>query len=272
MNANTEQDNYRIQEGDLVLLYANGKKWLIKVDREKEFHTHKGFLRLEEIIGKTWGTPIKSSKGDVYFYPMRPLISDLAMMSPRTTNIIYPKDSGYILIKAGIGPNSIVVEAGTGSGALTTILAYYVKPHGHVFTYEIREEFIKKAEKKIKRLGLDKFVTFKNKDICNGIDERNVDAIILDLATPWKVVKHARIALKSDGVFVSYSPTIEQTMKTVKALENKNFIGIETCEILLRDILVREGKTRPASRMIGHTGFITFARNTVKEENKDQEK
>ncbi|MGQ4833192.1 MAG: tRNA (adenine-N1)-methyltransferase [Candidatus Asgardarchaeia archaeon] len=254
------EKNQVIQEGDYVKLYLDNKrKWLIKIEQGKSFHTHKGVINLSDAIGKEWGAAIKTNKGAI-FYLLKPVLSDFVLNVSRNTNIIYPKDAGLILLNSGIGPGSIVVEAGIGSGALTSVLAYYVRPTGHVYSYEIRKEFIKTALKNIKRLGLESYVTIHNKDITLGIEERNVDAVILDMATPWKVVNSAYVALKNGGIFVSYSPTIEQVIKTVAALEhNGGFKGTFTVECFLRDILVRPGKTRPSSRMISHTGYLTFS-------------
>ena len=178
----------------------------------------------------------------------------------RKTQIIYPKDIALIVLYSGIGPGSRVVEAGTGTGALTSALAHYVKPNGKVYSYEIRQEFIETAKKNIERAGLADFVELKHKDITQGIEERNVDAVILDLATPWLVVPHAHKALKPSGSFVSFSPTIDQVIKTVEALKENGFIGMETFECLIRGMQIERGKTRPQTLMTGHTGYITFAR------------
>lgn len=249
-----------VNEGDIVLIVFDEKRrWLVKAEKDKELHTHKGAVNLNDIIGKPYGSSIKSSTG-VNFRIFKPIPKDYILKMRRTTQIIYPKDMGLILLYSGIGPGWKVVEAGTGSGALTIVLAYYVRPNGHVYTYEVREDFQRLAMKNIKEAGLEKYVTFKLKDVNEGIDERNVDAVILDMATPWLVVSHAYEALKEGGSFVSYSPTIEQVQKTVSALLKTGFYDITTVECFVRRILVREGRTRPETSMIAHTGYITFAR------------
>ncbi|MEM4243475.1 MAG: tRNA (adenine-N1)-methyltransferase, partial [Candidatus Bathyarchaeia archaeon] len=176
----------------------------------------------------------------------------------------YPKDAALIVMFSGIGPGSRVVESGTGTGALTTALAHYVKPDGKVYTYELREEFQKNAEKNLKRAGLLDVVELKSGDVTAGIEERDVDAVILDLAVPWLVVPHAYEALKPSGTIVSFSPTIDQVVKTVEALKENNFVFIETVECLMRSMQVERGKTRPHTMMTGHTGYITYARKTIK--------
>jgi len=165
---------------------------------------------------------------------------------------------------AGIGPGSRVVEAGTGTGALTTALAHYVKPDGKIYSYEIREEFEKMAGKNLTRAELINFVELKTKDITLGIDEQDVDAVILDLAVPWLVIPHASTALKPCGTIVSFSPTVDQVVKTVEALHENGFVDVESFECLLRGWQIERGKTRPQTLMTGHSGYITCARKTIK--------
>jgi tRNA (adenine57-N1/adenine58-N1)-methyltransferase len=152
---------------------------------------------------------------------------------------------------------------------LTTALAYYVKPNGKIYTYELREEFQKNAEKNLKRSNLLDYVELKSGDVTTGIDERNVDAVILDLAVPWLVIPHAYKALKPSGMLVSFSPTIDQVVKTTEALKENGFILIETVECLMRAMQVERGKTRPQTLMTGHSGYITHARKALKESQKD---
>jgi len=236
---------------------------MVKVEPGKTFHTHKGFVKFDDVIGKEYGSSITSSLG-IEFFALKPLLQDYVMKSARNTQITYPKDIALIVMFSGIGPGSTVVEAGTGTGALTAALAHYVKPNGKIYSYEIREEFQKTAEKNLKRAGLSDFVELKNKDVTIGIDEKYVDAVILDLATPWLVIPHAYNALKPSGTLVSFSPTIDQVVKTVEALNENYFTGVETIECLMRGMQIERGKTRPHTLMTGHTGYITYARKTIK--------
>ena len=256
----------KIREGDYVLLYLTQRKtYLVKVEKGETFHTHKGFIKFDDLIGKEYGSRVLSSL-DVEFIVLKPLLRDYIFKSVRKTQITYPKDIALIVMFSGVGPGSHVVEAGTGTGALTTALAHYVKPNGKVYSYEIREEFLKTAKKNLKRAGLIDFVELKNKDVTAGIDEIDVDAIILDLATPWLVVPHAYAALKPCGTVVSFSPTIDQVVKTVEALKENSFVDIKTVECLLRGMQIARGKTRPQTLMTGHTGYITSARKAIKSE------
>jgi tRNA (adenine57-N1/adenine58-N1)-methyltransferase len=256
--------NQKINEGNYVLLYLTQRKtYLIKVEAGKTFHTHKGFIKFDDIIGKEYGSTVLSSL-NVEFMILKPLLRDYIMKSVRKTQITYPKDIALIVMFSGIGPGSHVVEAGTGTGALTTALAHYIKPNGKVYSYEIREEFLKTAEKNLKRASLIDFVELKNKDVTVGIDESDVDAVVLDLATPWLVASHAYTALKPCGTIVSFSPTIDQVVKTVEALNENGFTDVETVECLMRGMQTERGKTRPQTLMTGHTGYITFARKALK--------
>jgi tRNA (adenine57-N1/adenine58-N1)-methyltransferase len=239
---------------------------MVKVEAGKSFHTHKGYVKFDDFIGKEYGTTVLSNLG-IQFNVLKPLLRDYIMKSARQTQINYPKDIALIVMFSNIGPSSRVVEAGTGTGALTTAIAHYVRPDGKVYSYEIREEFQKTAEKNLKRAGLMGYVELKNKDIVIGIDEMEVDAVILDLAIPWLIVPHADIALKPSGTLVSFSPTIDQVVQTVEALKENAFVDIETIECLMRGMQTDRGKTRPHTLMTGHTGYITYARKSTKPQN-----
>ncbi len=256
--------NEKICEGDYVLLCLDARRtYMVKVETGKTFHTHKGYLNLDEVVGKDFGGAFKSSLG-TEFTALKPSLTDYIMKSSRKTQITYPKDAALIVMFSGIGSGSRVAESGTGTGALTTALAHYVKPNGKVYTYELREEFQKTAEKNLKRANLLDFVELKNGDVTAGIEERDLDAVILDLATPWLVVPQAFTALKPSGIIVSFSPTIDQVVKTTEALKEAGFVFIETVECLMRAMQVEQGKTRPHTMMTGHTGYITHARKAVK--------
>lgn len=253
----------KIREGDYVLLYLSRRRtYLVKAEKGKTFHTHKGFMKFDDIIGEEYGVRVLSNLG-IEFAALRPLLRDYIFKSTRKTQITYPKDVALIVMFSGIGPGSCIVEAGTGTGALTTALAYYVKPDGRVYSYELREEFLETAKKNLKRACLIDFVVLNNKDVTVGIDENDVDAVILDLATPWLVVPHAYTALKPCGTIVSFSPTMDQIVRTVEALKENSFVDIETVECLMRTMQTERGKTRPHSLMTGHTGYITCARKAA---------
>lgn len=257
--------NEIIQDGDYVLIYLDARRtYMIKIQAGQTFHTHKGYLKLDNLINKEFGEPIKSSLG-VTFTTLKPSLTDYMMKSGRNTQIVYPKDAALIVMFSGIGPGSRVVESGTGTGALTTALAHYVGSTGKVYTYELRNEFQKNAAKNLQRSKLIENVEMKSGDVTMGIDERDLDSVILDLAVPWLVVPHAYEALKPSGSIVSFSPTIDQVVRTTEALRENGFVFIETIECLMRSMQVERGKTRPNTMMTGHTGYITHARKILKQ-------
>lgn len=249
-----------IREGDDVHLFLDRKRtYLIKAKKDQKLHTHKGFVTLDDLIGRRFGESVVSSLGTRFFI-FKPTIWDYVRKMAHATQIIYPKDAGLIVVYSGVGPGCRIVEAGTGSGALASVLAYFASPNGRVYSYEIKSEFLETARKNIERAGVLSNVELKIKDVTTGIEEEDVDAVVLDLATPWLVVSHAYDALKGDGKFVSFSPTIEQVVKTVEALEAAGFVDIKTVECFVRRIKVKRGQTRPETLMTGHTGYITSAR------------
>jgi len=253
-----------IREGDDVLLYLDKRRsYLVRIERQKRIHTHKGFIDLTGLIGREFGTRIHSNKG-VEFIAFKPTIRDYIFKISRRTQIIYPKDISLIVFFSGIEPGSRVVEGGTGAGALTAALASYVRPSGKVYSYEIRREFLEVAAENLRRIGMIDYVELKNRDLTEGIEERDVDAVILDMATPWLVVPHAYEALRGSGAFVSFSPTVDQVVKTVEALRQYGFAGIETFESMFRGMQIERGRTRPETLMTGHTGYITVARKALK--------
>ncbi len=252
-----------ISEGSLILLYFDPKRtYLIAAERGKTFHTHKGYVPFDSLIGKEYGTRVTSNLG-VEFVALKPLLSDFVFKAQRRTQISYPKDVALIVMFSGIGPGSRVVEAGTGAGALTTALAHYVRPDGRVYSYEVRPEFTEIARRNLGRANLLDYVELKNQDITAGIDESEIDAVVLDLATPWLVVPHAFSSLKGGGTLVSFSPTIDQVVKTVEGLQQNSFIDVQTIECIMRRMQAERGKTRPETLMTGHTGYITFARKSL---------
>lgn len=249
-----------ITEGSDVLLYLDGRRsYLVQVHSGERFHTHRGFVQFDDILGRMFGQSVLTNLGHRFFL-LKPTVYDYVVKSLRSTQILYPKDIGLILIYSATQPGSRVVEAGTGSGALTTALANIVRPSGKVYSYDLRVEFQKKAASNLERAGLAAFVELKEGDVTMSIDEKDVDAVVLDLATPWLAIPAARSALRGGGILVSFSPTIEQVIKTVSALETEGFVDLETVECILRRIKVKAGETRPETLMIGHTGYITRGR------------
>jgi len=176
----------------------------------------------------------------------------------RGPQVILPKDFGIIVGFTGIGRQSFCIDAGSGSGWLACMLGNVC---GRVVSYEWREDFARIAEGNVKRAGLDN-VEIKVKDVFAGIDEKDADLVVLDLADAEKAVKHAFAALKKDGFLVGYLPHAEQVQRFVKACREAGFAeeNIFTLEAIVREMLVREQGFRPDTKGLWHTGYLTFAR------------
>ncbi len=253
----------RIETGAHVLLLSPDRKtYLLNLVAGQKFGTHHGNLNHDSIIGKTYGDVVETSLGHRYLI-LEPTLEDRMMKVKRLTQIIYPKDAAYILMKTGMGPGMRVVECGAGSGSSTIAIANAIAPNGRLYVYDCHERFLRNAQINVERAGFGDLVEYRVKDVKGGFEERDVDVVLLDLPSPWEGVEPAREALRGGGRLASISPTYNQIEKMVAALERSGFVMIETVELLLRHILVREGKTRPFERVIGHTGFLTFGRRAL---------
>ena len=249
-----------IESGEDVLLYMNERKsWIVKVEPERKFHSHRGIVDLSELIGKPYGYEVRTTLGATLKAMPADYLDHLERIA-RRTQVIYPKDMAYIALMGNIRSGSVVLECGTGSGALTSYLAGLVRPNGKVVTYEIREEFQANARKILERLGLMDSVEMKLKDITGGVDEKSLDAVVLDMATPWLVIGTVFGALRTGGRVVSFSPTINQIEKTVDEMQKTGFVSIKTVELIMRTYKVKVNETRPDMIMVGHTGYIVSAR------------
>jgi tRNA (adenine57-N1/adenine58-N1)-methyltransferase catalytic subunit len=253
------------QAGDIAqLISAQNKRFIFRLVSDAKFETHRGYLNHNDLIGLLWGSQVKSHMGSP-FVLLQPSLADILLETRRNTQIMYPKDIGFILLSMDIGPDKIVLEAGTGSGSFTTALAFSVGAGGKVITYESRPEFQHLARKNLERLGLSGRVDFKLRDVAEGFDERNVDAVFLDLPNPQDYISQAKAALKPGGYLGSILPTTNQVSTLLIALHRANFAFIEVCEILLRYYKPVADRLRPTDRMVAHTGFLIFARSVVAE-------
>ncbi|OGO11890.1 MAG: tRNA (adenine-N1)-methyltransferase, partial [Chloroflexi bacterium RBG_16_47_49] len=254
------ENNAYAQVGDIAqLISAQNKRFIFRLVTNGKFETHRGYLSHNDLIGKSWGSRVLSHMGSP-FVLLQPSLADILVETRRNTQIMYPKDIGFILLTMDISPGRHVLEAGTGSGALTTALASAVGPQGKVTTYESRPEFQYLAHKNLERLGLAERVDFKLRDIAEGFDERNVDAVFLDLPTPHDYIRQAKDALKPGGYLGSILPTTNQVSTLLIELRRSNFAFIEVCEILLRYYKAVADRLRPTDRMVAHTGYLIFSR------------
>lgn len=248
------------RDGDLAQLVGlRHKNFILALQAGAKFETHRGILQHDDLIGKPWGTQVFSHIGSPFFL-LQPSLADLLTELPRTTQILYPKDIGFILVTMGIGPGQTVMEAGTGSGSMTTALAYAVGPEGRVISYEVKPDVQNLARKNLTRFGLDSRVDFKLRDIQQGFDETEIDCFFLDVPNPYDYTGQVRAALKPGGYLCCLVPTFNQVEKTLQALRQNKFAFVEVCELLLRYYKTEPARIRPTDRMVAHTGFLVFAR------------
>ena len=248
------------QAGDLIQLVGlRHKHFIFTLTPGAEFGTHRGVIKHDDLIGLPWGTQVFSHMGSPFFL-LQPMLGDVLTDLPRNTQILYPKEIGFMLVTMGIGGGQRVIEAGTGSGSMTVALSFAVGPSGKVYSYEQRPEMQALARKNLVRLGLDDRVEFKLRDIGLGLDETDADAFFLDVPNPYDYIEQVRAALKPGGFFCCIIPTANQAERLLLALRRYKFAFIEMVEILLRYYKPEPLRLRPTDRMVAHTGYLIFAR------------
>lgn len=290
-----------VQEGDVVILYLTVSqiysvkaelKTLNKkgIEVDNVFQTAYGALKCGDLIGKKYGSKITLSKGWGYIFQPNPELWTLTL--PHRTQIIYTPDISMITLQLELSPGSIVIESGTGSGSLSHALIRFVKPHGHLYTFDFHKARVETVCKEFKEHGLSSYVTVNHRDVCaNGFgDDLNgkANAVFLDLPHPWLAIPHAVKAFKNEGGRIcTFSPCMEQVQKSCLVLNELGFVEIQTMEILQTQYTVQtrslnalnleilktekeEGNKQekevvkvtigavPNSQN-GHTGYLTFA-------------
>lgn len=254
----------KIEEGSFVLLFHTPrKKWLARVTQDKKLHTHLGIIDISATVGMEYGSAVRTTEGKLIFL-IEPTIHDFIMKSERRTQIVYPKDLGYIAARTGLKNGSKVLEVGTGSAALATFMASIVKPDGHIYSFDVNPEFMEIASRNLEKAGMSPYVTLHQHDPHQGVDVREADVAIVDLGDPWTVVDQVHDALKGSGAFVAICPTMNQIEKTATELKRAGYVDIDCVELMIRNMEAREGMTRPSMRMIGHTTYLVFARKVQK--------
>jgi tRNA (adenine57-N1/adenine58-N1)-methyltransferase len=225
-------------------------------DLSKDYSTEQGMIKKADLAKNGL---VKTNKGKE-FYLFDADFMDVFRHLRRMPQMIPPKDVGYILLSADIGPESIVVEGGAGSGGLGLILARYCKK---VYSYDIDKDNLALVKENAEVMGI-KNITLKNKSLYEGISEKDVDAVCLDVPEPWRAVKSVSESLRAGGHVVSYSPTIIQSNQFVDAIADLGgFIHVRTVELLERPWLAERKRVRPISKEIMHSGFITICRKIV---------
>lgn len=245
--------------GDLVFLWSpeKGDSYLIKIAPGSVQGSHLGQIPHDELIGMSYGDAVRTNKG-APFFALRPSIADLTRRIKRQTQVIFPKDSGFIIQHLNFAPGSTVVECGTGSGGLTSVFAHFVGDGGRVISYDRREEFSKLARSNLERLGIAHRVELKVKDIAEGFDERDADAVFLDVRDPWNYIAAARDALAGGHRLGILVPTFNQIEQTLDALNANMFADIQVLELMARWYKTDPRRIRPDDTMVGHTGFLIF--------------
>lgn len=260
------------QYGDLVCIVSvKGRRKMHRIIEKEDWHTQHGTIRMEDIIQVPYGSEVKSSLG-VPFRVERPQLFDLIMGIKRQTQIMYPKDMGYICMKLGVGNGRTILEAGSGSGGFTIALSWFSGEKGHVHSFEAREEFHQLAKKNVAWAGVGENVSFHHRDIENGfgIDDPNIlngqkaDALFLDVRTPWDYLDHALKALVPGAPIAFLLPCIDQVSQLLLALEKGPFESTEVTEILVRPWKAVPDRLRPADRMCAHTCFLVFTKHQEK--------
>ncbi len=252
---------HRFQPGEPLLLWMETPRKTheyLRVYRPGErFGTHKGELTFPEelyegaVLWTHSGTPV---------WVLRPSLADLMMHVRRRTTILYPKDLGWIFFHTGLRPGARVLEVGTGSGAGTIALAYWLGPRAKIYSFERRPEFHKNAAQNLHTMGFADRVELAVMDLSRELPQlTDLDVLFVDVPEPWVLVARLTPFLHPGGSWVSLSPTVEQTLQTKRALQDAGYRRIRTVEIIEREWLIREGKSRPVQHMIGFTGFLTVA-------------
>lgn len=250
------------EEGALVVFIdRQGRYYLQRLQAGGRFHSHRGYVEHDRVIGANPGSTVVSSIGEEFFV-FHPTLMDYTMNMPRKSGIIYPKDTGIILMWADIFPGSRVLLGGVGSGALLLAVLRYVGPTGQVVAYDVRQDMLDYAVQNLENyLGKVPNLALKLGSVYEPIEERDFDRALLDVPEPWQAIDTLCSSLTPGGIVCAYLPSITQVDAFVTAVkQTAAFILVETLEVLLRDWHLAGKSVRPNHRMVGHTGFLVFAR------------
>jgi tRNA (adenine57-N1/adenine58-N1)-methyltransferase len=246
----------------ILLVTADSKRYLLQLQPNARFHCHLGTLEHNDLIGQPIGTTVFSQLGHPLLL-LEPSLADLMTRVKRGTQIVYPKDAAYLVYRLNLRAGSRIIEAGTGSGSLTIALAWSVAPTGKVYTYEARPEIFSVAQHNLRRAGVLSTVEMHQASIDDGFVETGVDALFLDVRHPWDYMDQVRQALRPGGFFASLVPTTNQVSSLLTSLEQSGFADISVEELLLRKYKPVPDRLRPDDNMIGHTGYLIFARPII---------
>jgi len=246
--------NNIIKDKDLVLISTAKRRYIAHAEKGKSFFTKRSALKFDDIIGQEFGTKVNTH------YVLKPSLNDYILYGlKRETQVIYPKESGQIILKLDLANGMKVFECGTGSGALSLFLARAIAPDGVLFTYEKDKVFYQNAKMNIENAGIGENIRLIHQDIDKGIDEKDFDAAFVDLKEPYKYIEWLRSILKKGAVLGMLVPTTNQVSSILKKCE-KLFYDIQIFEVLMREYIPNPTRLRPKDIMVGHTGYLVFAR------------
>lgn len=253
--------NHSLQENDPVIFIDRKGRRYLKILAPGRKLSIRGDITPEQLCGIEEGSRVKFSSGETYLV-MRPTYADLVPLLPRAAQVIYPKDTGPMLVWGDVFPGATVIEGGVGAGAFTIALLRAVGPEGRVISYELREDFSNTARRNVATFfGAAPNWELKLRDLYDGFDETGADRVFIDLPEPGRALDVVARALRPGGVFVSYVPTALQLRDTVEALQqHPRFAEIESFETLMRNWHVKGMSVRPVHRMVAHSAFIIVAR------------
>ena len=258
-----------LSEGDLVLLVDKvGRRHRVRLRTGERHSIHSGLIQHDDLIGRDEGTVVTTQLG-ARLLAVRPTFAEQVTGRQRQTQPIYPKDLGAIVVGADLYPGARVLEAGTGTGALTLAALRAVGPTGRVVSYEAREEFLAAARRGIEETmgDLPENLTLKLGDVYQGVEEREMDRVLLDLPEPWQAAEAAKAALRPGGIVFAHCPNVSQVQRFFDCLRDlKGFGMLEAFELLQRGWTVRGRSMRPSHRMVAHTGFLCFARRLAQDD------
>ena len=261
-----------LQAGERVLLLdTKDRRYLVTLATGKEFHSHLGSIKHDDLIGADDGSTVRASGGSKLI-AFRPTLADFTLKMKRGAQVVYPKDQALIMVYADIFPGAFVIEAGTGSGSLTLGLARAVGESGRVVSYEAREDHHERAAENVATWyegsgGKPENLELRVGDIYEGLEERGADRMVLDLPEPWRAIGTATGSLATGGILCCYLPTVPQIVQTVDAMRRGGFGFIDTFEGLVRHWNIDGPSVRPDHRMVAHTGFIVIGRKLATVEN-----
>ncbi len=258
-----------LAEGELIVLIDKvGRRHRVRLKAGERHSIHSGFIPHDDLIGRPEGVVVTTQMG-ARLLAVRPTFAEQVTGRRRQTQPIYPKDLGAILVGADIYPGARVLEAGTGTGALTLAALRAVGQKGTVVSYEVREEFLEAAKRGIAETAgsIPPNLTLKLGDVYLGVEERYFDRVLLDLAEPWQAAPAVKEALRPGGIVFAHCPNVSQVQRFFDCLrEVKGFGMLEAYEVLQRGWTVRGRSMRPSHRMVAHTGFLCFARRLAEDE------